>query len=195
MPIYQMRNGDFNDLRQPDQHSYEHVLSEPLGGFGVWNGSFEQGPDGQYPGMENWTIGNLGAGCTIARTSADQFDGQYCVRATSTLGNAPGFLDCNRWFPVNENVDYYADCATRGSAAGTTLMFRAYCYNAAKVFIAAVSIVSGAVGVNWVWRQNVLGPAGTAWPAGTYWVRLGFNFNWAGVGWAEVDCVVFQIVA
>lgn len=195
MPIYQMRNGDFNDLRQPDQHSYEHVLSEPLGGFGVWNGSFEQGPDGQYAGMENWTIGNLGAGCTIARTSADQFDGQYCVRATTPGVVAAGYLDCNRWFPVSENVDYYADCATRGSAAGTTLQFRAYCYTAAKVYIATVNIVSGVIGNTWVWRQTVMGPGGTAWAVGTYWVRLGFYFNYAVAGWTQVDTVVFQIVA
>lgn len=193
MPIYQMRNGDFNDLRQPDLHTYD-IIAEPLGGFGVYNGSFEQGPDGQYPAIANWTVGSLGAGCTIARTNADSFDGTYCVRATTPGGVAAGYLDCNRWFPVHRNLDYYVNCATKGSAAGTTLQFRAYCYNAAKVFIAAVNIVSNVIGDSWVWWPTIMGPSGTEWAAGTYWVRLGFNFNYAVAGWTQVDCVWFAII-
>jgi len=194
VPIYQVRNGDLDDLRQPDQHSYERVLSEPLGGFGVWNGSFEQGPDGQYPAIENWTVGSLGAGCTIARTSADSFDGTYCVRATTPGGVAAGYLDCNRWFPVSASVNYYADIATRGSAAGTTIQFNAYCYSAARAFLGTVNIVNGVIGAAWVWRQTVVGPAGTAWVAGTYWARLSIYFNYATAGWTQADCVWFTPV-
>jgi len=194
MPVYQVRNSDLDALRQPDLHGY-NLLSEPVGGMGIWNGSFEQGPGGQFPAIENWTVGALGAGCTIVRYALDRYDGTYCVRATVPgTGVAAGYLDCNRWFPVNENNDYYADFASNGSAgAVTTVRFRAFCYSAARAYLGFADIFTGAIAAAWVWRPGVIGPSGVAFVAGTYWLRLSFWFDWAPVvpGWTEVDAVMF----
>ena len=193
MPIYQARNGDLDDLRQPDQHSYERILTEPLGGFGVWNGQFEQGPDGQYPGMENW-VAEVNAGCTIARSTAAPFTGAHCVRATSGAGNAPGLLYTNRLYPVHDTaLRYYANCAARGSIAAATVRFQIWCYTAAKAYIALATMYAAAPGVNWVSIPGTIGAGGAvAFAANTRWVRVGFRFDDTNAGrWIEVDNVWF----
>lgn len=193
MPLYQFTNAELETLLEGALRKYQGT-TEPLGTIGVWNGSFEQGPGGQYPGIEGWVATPVGAGNTIARYSADQYDGQYCVRGTSVAGVAPGYLDSARYLQVSEGITYYADIATRGSAAGTTIQFRMNCYTAARVYIATTNIVSGAIGAAWVWRRSQIGAGGgaiIAFPAGTRWIRFNVNFNWAAVGWAQVDCVMF----
>lgn len=199
MGAIQEHNAERDALQIPDRQAYEHY-HEPLGDFGVYNGQFEQGLAGRYAndlaqGVEGWTLLPF-AGGTIDRVNGG-LAGNWRLRGGQAGTGQGGTAISWKYIPVDEDRDYYASAAFIANDAAATVFLQAFCYTAAKVFIAAANIVNSvAPGTSWVRYQRNIGPNGdVAWPANTRYVRIRvvLQFNGALTGaFAYVDDVQFQ---
>ncbi|KKN61566.1 hypothetical protein LCGC14_0520190 [marine sediment metagenome] len=199
MGSVQIHNAERDALQIPDRQAYEHY-HEPLGDFGIFNGQLEQGLAGRYAndlaqGIEGWTLEPF-AGGTIDRVTGG-LAGNWRLRGGQAGMGQGGLAISWKYIPVDEDRDYYASAAFIANDAAATVFLQAFCYTAAKVFIAAANIVNNATpGTSWVRYQRNIGPNGdVAWPANTRYVRIRvvLQFNGALTGaFAYVDDVQFQ---
>ncbi len=199
MGSVQIHNAERDALQIPDRQAYEHY-HEPLGDFGVYNGQFEQGLAGRYAndltqGVEGWSL-TLFTGGTIDRV-AGGLAGNWRLRGGQAGTGRGGGATSWKYIPVDEDRDYYASAAFIANDAAATVFLQAFCYTAAKVFIAAANIVNNATpGTSWVRYQRNIGPNGdVAFPANTRYVRIGvalqYNVGLTGA-FAYADDVQFQ---
>ena len=199
MGAIQIHNAERDALQIPDRQAYEHY-HEPLGDFGIYNGQFEQGLAGRYVndanmGVEGWTLATFTDG-TMVRVNGG-LAGNWRLRGGQAGTGRGGNAIVWKYIPVDEDRDYYASAAFIANDPAATVFLQAFCYTAAKAFIAAVPIVDGATpGVSWVRYQRDIGPNGdVAWPANTRYARIRIslqdNRNLTGA-FAYVDDVQFQ---
>jgi hypothetical protein len=196
--MIQRRNVGHQVLHQPDifRNGIQY-LQEPIGGFGVWNGQFEQPGFDAATNAGGWEAWPDNATSFVYRTTGGDA-GNWCFRGGNTAANqVGGYLYSLCYIPVATSRSYGLLGTFRGSAAGATISFGCACYTAAKVFIAyALTINNVAPGLAWVNSDGVMGPGGTAWAANTHYARIcvylqGDHTQAAGV-YAEVDNVMFM---
>ena len=197
--MIQRRNAQHSILHQPEViRNGVQYMAEPLGGFGVWNGQFEQPGFDRATNAGGWETYPADANSVLQRVSGGDA-GYWCFRGGNTLANARGgYLLSLCYIPVAESRSYGLLGTFRGSAAGATISFGVYCYSAAKAFIAQNDVLTNtAPGVAWNNADTTVGPGGTvAWAAGTHYARiyvyLQFANNQAAGVYAEVDNVMFM---
>jgi len=194
MPVQRWRS-QIDDLRTIARHRYDEVFTEPVGGHGVWNGAFTQGPDGQWPAIEGWEV-HANALQTISRVSTNPLTGSHHVRGLvdAVGGTAPGYMESQRFLPASVLHDYLLYISFYGSAGGINVRSGVRCYNAAKVSLGAVySYGPAAPGAAWVEQANTHGPGGSAFPAGTRWVRILIDWTTTTANsYVDVDAVIWR---
>lgn len=200
MPI-QRYNGERDALQTPERTIYQ-VITEPLGGFGLWNGQFEQGPDGQFPGIEGWEVTLDDGNSVVERYNTQQRAGLYCVCGYNTAANATaGAITSVRYLPVNMQDHYLLSVSMLGSSATAQFDVSVECYTTAKVYISTVDALTAyAPGTSWVDRKVRFGPSGdAAFAANTVYVRVKISLQVNGATLANtasyVDNVWFQPVS
>ena len=138
MGAIQEHNAERDALQIPDRQAYEHY-HEPLGDFGVYNGQFEQGLAGRYvndltQGVEGWEL-DPDTGGTVDRVNGG-LAGNWRIRGGRAGTGSGGDLYSWKYFPVDEDRDYYISAAFITNNALATVSLGVACYTAAKVFIA-----------------------------------------------------------
>ncbi len=194
----QEHNAERDALQIPDRQAYEHY-HEPLGDFGVYNGQFEQGLAGRYAndltqGVEGWTL-DPAAGGTVDRVTGG-LAGNWRIRGGRVGMGRGGPLVSWKYFPVDEERDYYISAAFIATDVAATVFLQMDCFTAAKALIGTVSAVNNAApGTSWIRYQRNIGPNGdVAWLANTRYarVRIFLQFNAALTNvFAYVDDVQF----
>ncbi len=194
MANIQRRNAQRRDVATPDllpnDYAYWH---EPFGDFGIWNGQFECGGD-PYP--EGW-YWELSTGTSYVQRVTGGLAGNWCIQGGNTGTDSGGLLYSLRMFPVDENRNYYASAAFKGSNATVVVHLAVLCYDANKNFLGWSYLAFNAVpGVTWTRYQRRIGPAGdVAFQANTRYVRvaIGLQRNDAEVNQScYVDDIQFQ---
>lgn len=198
----QRRNDEHVVLQLSDLAGRSNIdLAESLGDFGVYNGQFELGdpydadnPDPYYP--DGWEGRHEHANSTLVRDTGG-LAGSYCMKGGNPGAQNGATLWTHRYFPVDEDRDYYVSAAFKAATANNRVSLRLACYNANKTYLGTVSPISVRPGVAWVRYQRRVGPNGDVgwWGAGgTRYARVVIYLNddatYAGNCW--VDDVQFQ---
>lgn len=198
MGSIQIHNAERDALQIPDRQAYEHY-HEPLGDFGVFNGQFEQGLAGRYAndetqGVEGWFLQPVGAGAVVDRVNGG-LAGNWRIRGGNAGTALGGAIESWKYFPVDEDRDYYISAAFITDNAAATVYLGCDCFNAAKGNLGQAYVVNNfASGTSWRRFQRNIGPNGdVAWPAGTRYarIRVFLQGNAAIAAFAYVDDVQF----
>ena len=113
--MIQRRNVSHSILHQPDLfRNGIQYLQEPIGGFGVWNGQFEQPAFDTVSGAGGWE--NHAAACPEDLTMVMErvtggLAGNWCFRGGGTNANQrSGYLRQLCYMPVDESRLYNIYC-------------------------------------------------------------------------------------
>ena len=169
MGSIQIHNAERDALQIPDRQAYEHY-PEPLGDFGVYNGQFEQGPDGRYPGAEGWNL-LPDPGGTVDRV-ASGLAGNYRIRGGRAGMGTGGDIENWKYLAVDQTKDYMLSASFIGTVNARVRM-GLHCYSAAKALLGSIFPLANTIpGVAWVRYERVVGPGGTAFINLTRYVRI-----------------------
>ena len=192
MGSIQIHNAERDALQIPDRQAYEHY-HEPLGDFGVYNGQFEQGPDGRYPGAEGWNLLPDPSG-TVDRV-ASGLAGNYRIRGGRAGLGTGGDIESWKYLPVDEDYDYSLSASFIGTVNARVRM-GLHCYDATKALVGTIFPLGNTVpGVVWVRYEFNVGPGGTAFVANTRYIRIVIELQNDGAQTGEfayVDDVHFK---
>lgn len=177
--MIQRRNVSHSILHQPDLfRNGIQYLQEPIGGFGVWNGQFEQPAFDTVSGAGGWEVTPPPAPedlTMVMERVTGGLAGNWCFRGGNTNANQrSGYLRQLCYMPVDESRLYNIYCAARSTNGVESFGMGCLCYTAAKVLIAQANAVA-VVGLPAAWTRyaSSIGPAGAvAWPAGTRYARV-----------------------
>lgn len=179
--MIQRRNVSHSILHQPDLfRNGIQYLQEPIGGFGVWNGQFEQPAFDSATSASGWEIYPNDANSVMERVTGGAA-GNWCFRGGNSQPNARGgYLWQLCYMPVWESRLYNVYCCARSSTGAETFYFGAVCYSAARANLGIVNVVAAvAPPVAWTAYSGSIGPAGTvAWLANTRYARLFLWLQW-----------------
>jgi hypothetical protein len=121
--------------------------------------------------------------------------GNWRIRGGNAGTALGGALNSWKYFPIDEDRDYYISAAFITDNAAATVYLGCDCFNAAKGGLGQAYVVNNvASGTSWIRYQRNIGPNGdVAWPAGTRYARLRvfLQGNAAIAAFAYVDDVQF----
>jgi len=169
--MIQRRNVGHNILHQPDLfRNGIQFLQEPIGGFGVWNGQFEQPGFDRATAAGGWEVYPDNATSVLERVAGGAA-GNWCFRGGNSAANQRGgYIWQLCYMPVDENRTYNLYSKAMSTTGAELLYVGCVCYTAAKAYLGVVSTVAGvAVPAAWTAYLGTIGPA--APPATVAWIK------------------------